>query len=338
MMFCGAAGAAIVTVGPSLAGTWESEECGWEACTFVNSDLGGAGTDLYSPVDGAIVGWSAIGGSTAGTYRIRTVLQYAPLGFSFVKWSEPVASALTEGVQSFSTVLPIQRGMKIGLSMSETASLGFREGVGQLNQWEFEPPQSANSLEDSLFAELAGFNAEIQPSPTVASLGTTSGSTAGGTIVTITGTDFENTSGVSFGGAPAASFTVDSEGQLTAVAPANSAAEAVQVTVATIAGKATAPQTFNYFAPPVPPVVATPTPAPHCVVPTLNGKSLKASKTALAKALCELGSVRKLGDATVKLGRVASQGSKPGSQLAVGTKVAVTLKLAKPAAKKRHKH
>jgi hypothetical protein len=226
--------------------------------------------------------------------------------------------------------------MLITLATSETASVGFREGVGQLAEWEFEPAESENSLEDELWAELAGFNAEIQPAPTVASLGTTSGSTAGGTEVVITGTDLDNASSVTFGGAPAASYTVNSESQITAVAPASSNAATVPVTVTTIAGNATAPQQFAYVAPPV---VSTPapvvTPAPkttkpkpvkQCVVPNLKGKKLPAAKAALRKADCKAGKVTKLKGATPKTGKVATQSRKPGAKAAAGTKVNLTLK------------
>ncbi|HEY2055344.1 MAG TPA: IPT/TIG domain-containing protein [Solirubrobacterales bacterium] len=334
LSFCGSAGAANVTVGPSLIGGWVSEPCGIEACSVLNADLGGTGTNLRSPVNGAIVGWSLVGGSTAGTYRLGTALQFSKSGFTFRKWSNPVASSPMEGVQSFSTVLPVERGMLITLTMSETASLGFREGVGQLAEWEFEPAESENSLEDELFAELAGFNAEIQPAPTITSLGTASGPTSGGTAVTITGTDLENVSAVTFGSTPAASVTVGSESQITAVAPASAAAAAVSVSVTTVAGKAVAPQTFKYEVPPAPaPILTPPPPAAHCVVPKLTGKKLTAAKKALTTAKCKLGTVKKLAGATAGTGKVSKQAAKPGSQLAVGAKVSVTLKPSKPAAK-----
>jgi hypothetical protein len=71
--------------------------------------------------------------------------------------------------------------------------------------------------------------------PTVTSLGTTSGSTAGGTSVTITGTNFTGASAVYFGGVPATSFTVNSATSITAVSPSQ-AAGTVDVTVLTPTG------------------------------------------------------------------------------------------------------
>ncbi len=331
LCFCSAAGAAIITIGPSLTGSWQSDECGIPACTVVNTDLGGTGAHLTSPVDGTIVGWSVVGGSTAGTYRLGTALRFSQYGFTFRKWAPPVAAVPTAGVQSFSADLPVENGMVIALAASETASLGFRDGVGQLAEWEFEPAESKDSLEDELYSELAGFNAEIQPAPTITSLGTTSGSTAGGTSVAITGTDLENATSVTFGTTPAAGYVVNSESQITEVAPANANAAPVTVTVTTLAGKADARQQFDYVAPPAPPVVTTPAPRTtkatlRCVVPKLKDKKFGAAKKALSRSRCKVGRVKKLNGATGKTGKVAGQSRKPGAKLPAGTKVNLTLK------------
>jgi len=335
LCLCGSASAANVIVGPSLTGSWEPGECVATSCTFVNDELGGAGTYVTSPVTGAIVRFSVVDGETPGQYRLRTAHPVASVAFVFSRWSAPVAAVPTVGVQSFATSLPVEAGQAIGLSMSGGSSVGFREGVGRLAEWGSEPPEKGQSLAEFSAVELAGFNAEVQPAPTITSLGATSGPTGGGTSVTIAGTDLENVTGVSFGGASAASFKAESEGQLTAVAPANAAAASVSVSVTTIAGKAIAPQTFKYEAPPAPaPPPPPPTPVAHCIVPKLAGKKLEAAKKALVAAKCKLGTVKKLDGATVKTGKVAGQGAKPGSKLTVGAKVAVTLKSPKPAAKK----
>jgi IPT/TIG domain/PASTA domain len=336
LSLCGSAGAAIVTVGPNLSGIgWESEECGIATtCTFANYELGGTGVNVTSPVTGAIVGFNVLGGSTPGTYRLRTLTP----GETAVSWflrnaTAPIAATPNAGIQAYAASLPIKAGDTIGLTASPTASVSFME-AGQFAEWETEPPESGHSL-TAAGPGVVGFNAEVQPAPTIVSLGTTSGPTSGGTSVSISGTDFENATAVTFGSA-SASFTVESEGRLTAVSPANATAGSAPVTVTTIAGKATASPGFNYEAPPVAPVATTPPPA-HCVVPNLSGKKLPAAKQALVGAKCKLGTVKKLAGATAKSGKVSKQGSKPGSKLAVGSKVAVTLKPAKPVAKKHGK-
>src|SRR5207245_2370765 len=55
------------------------------------------------------------------------------------------------------------------------------------------------------------FSVSAATAPAITSLSPTSGSTAGGTVVTLTGTNFTGASSVLFGGTPAASFVVNSD-------------------------------------------------------------------------------------------------------------------------------
>ena len=61
------------------------------------------------------------------------------------------------------------------------------------------------------------------PTPTVTGLNPTSGPTAGGNQVTLTGTGLTGATAVSFGGTAATSFTVNSGTQITATAPGRAA-------------------------------------------------------------------------------------------------------------------
>jgi hypothetical protein len=86
--------------------------------------------------------------------------------------------------------------------------------------------------------------------PSVASLVPSSGPTSGGTSVTITGSGFTGATGVTFGGA-AATFTMSSDSQIVAVAPAH-AAGTVDVIVTTTPRGPSAPSVvarFTYSAP-----------------------------------------------------------------------------------------
>jgi hypothetical protein len=117
---------------------------------------------------------------------------------------------------------------------------------------------------------------------------------------------------------PAASFTVDSEGQITAVSP-DGAAGSVPITVTTIAGTATSSQQFTYQAPPAP------APAPTCTVPKLKGRSLKASKKKIKAADCKVGKVTKKKGAKGATGKVVKQSPKPDKVLPACSKVKVRL-------------
>ncbi len=79
------------------------------------------------------------------------------------------------------------------------------------------------------------FTVSAAAAPSVTSLGTTSGTTGGGTTVTINGSGFTNATDVTFGGVDAASFDVVSDSVITAVSPPG-AAGTVDVKVTTAAG------------------------------------------------------------------------------------------------------
>jgi hypothetical protein len=176
-----------------------------------------------------------------------------------------------------------------------------------------------------------GFNADVLPKPTITSISPASG--AAGTSVAISGFDFEEVKGVTFGGT-VVPYTVDSQSQITAVAP-SVAASAVNVAVTTLAGTANSPQAFIYQGPSTAqggspasggsPAAAGSSPPGHCVVPRLTGWKLKASKKKLRKADCKVGKVEIVGDAIAKTGNVISQNPKPGRVLAAGSKVSVKL-------------
>ncbi|MGV9823583.1 IPT/TIG domain-containing protein [Nocardia xishanensis] len=95
------------------------------------------------------------------------------------------------------------------------------------------------------------------PLPILISLIPNSGSSAGGTTVTLTGVGLTGATGVNFGSTPATSFTVVSDTQITAVAPAG--VGTVQVTVTTAAGTSNG-LPFTYVSVPAVPIVASITP------------------------------------------------------------------------------
>ena len=128
--------------------------------------------------------------------------------------------------------------------------------------------------ETDKFAQVSSASA-----PTLSAVSPSSGPTAGGTSVTITGTGFTNATAVNFGSTPATRFTVDSDGQITAISPAGSGT--VDVTVTTPAGSSTTGASDRYTyqqssqgqvqpPPPTPPVVSGGAPASH----TSNGASV----------------------------------------------------------------
>lgn len=103
-------------------------------------------------------------------------------------------------------------------------------------------------------------NAVGPVAPTISSIFPTSGPTAGGTTVIISGSDFQNGASVLFGSTPAASVNVTSSSSISVVTPAHGAG-AVTVTV-TNPDAQSATSTFTYTAPPLAVTDVSPTTGP----------------------------------------------------------------------------
>jgi large repetitive protein len=112
------------------------------------------------------------------------------------------------------------------------------------------------------------------PPPTVTSVAPAQGPGAGGTSVTITGSNLSTASAVKFGATNAASFTVESPTQITAVSPAGSGT--VFVTVTTIGGTstATAGDVFTFLPPSVSEVAPREGPETGGTSVTITGTNL----------------------------------------------------------------
>lgn len=83
------------------------------------------------------------------------------------------------------------------------------------------------------------------PAPTISTVTPATGTTAGGTAVTIVGTNFVNVTAVTFGGTTATTIRVVSTTTLTCVTPAKTAA-AYNVVVTTSGGSGTKTNGFTY--------------------------------------------------------------------------------------------
>ena len=101
----------------------------------------------------------------------------------------------------------------------------------------------------------ATFTTSACPAPTVTSISPTSGTTVGGTTITINGTNFTGATVVNFGASAAASFTINSVTSITATSPAGSGT--VDITVTTLDGTSSIGVADQYTY--VPPAAITPT-------------------------------------------------------------------------------
>lgn len=116
--------------------------------------------------------------------------------------------------------------------------------------------------------------------PTVSSVAPNSGSTVGGTSVTITGTGFTGATAVTFGGTAATGITVVNDTTITALTPAH-AAGAVAVAVTAPGGTGSLPNGFTYsaLAPSVTSVAPNIGPATGGTSVTITGTSFTGATT-----------------------------------------------------------
>jgi hypothetical protein len=212
------ADAAPVLVGSPMAAKFATVTT-IENGTVFDLSLGEPGALASAPVTGAIVRWHLLG-AEIGPFRLR-VLHPAGgksyTGTAASSWVNPVGP----GLQTFPASIPIQAGDTIGLDLVPGVKIGATPSApgSVVAAWQPALPDGATEpYAESFSGSEAAFNAEVQPAPTVNGVSPRSGSIAGGTPVSVSGTDFANVSSVKFGATPAA-FTLGSEGQITATAP-----------------------------------------------------------------------------------------------------------------------
>lgn len=281
--------------------------------TLFNTALPEKGASLVSPVTGAVVRWR-VQGAVGGPFFLRVLHPNGSGAYQAVGTSGP-ATPSGPGIQTFPANLPIHAGDLIGVDPTNTSDeIGIATAAGAsysfvvpslLEGATVAPTETKSGLEIEL-------SAEVQPAPAITAVAPSTGSVVGGTSVKITGTNLNAASEVKFGTKVAASFTVDSETQITATAPAATKVGEVDITATTLAGTSPLVRAdgFTYRG---------------CTVPKLKGKTLRAAKRSLRGAGCKPGKVKKVHAADSKKGKVVRQNPAPGKVLAPGSKVAIKL-------------
>jgi hypothetical protein len=304
--------ASTVTVGSVLPPGSEPKEFK-SVETFFNTALPEKGANLTSPVSGAIVRWR-MQDPVGGPFFLRVLRPNGSGGYMAAGTSNPVTPSGT-GLQTFTANLPVQAGDLIGVDPTNaTDKIGVAEVAGASFGFIFPPPFDGATVAPS--GSEAGkeveLSAEVQPTPVITSIAPDFGPVAGGTTVTITGTDLASASAVKFGDLPATSFKAESETKITAVAPPSAKVVGVDVTATTIAGTSATTKADRFF-------------YEGCLVPKLKGKKLKDAKRILGRADCKVGKVTRIESKPKKAGKVLKQGTKPGKVLASGSKVKLTV-------------
>lgn len=313
MVSATAAQASVISIGSVLPEKFTATEF-TRVQTLFNTALPQAGANLASPVDGAIVRWR-IQGASGGPFYLRVLHPNGKGAFEAAGTSSPVTPA-GEGLQTFSTNLRIKAGDLIGIDPTNaTDKIGVAETTGASYASIFPTPFDGSVVppSESFGGKEIELSAEIQPVPEVTAISPPFGPVTGTTLVTITGKNFTGASAVKFGATPAASFTVDSDTEITATVPRVPRPGKVDVVVTTFAGDNPNTRFDDYV-------------YRACVVPRVKNKTLRKAKTLLRRRGCKLGHVKKVDAPTPKkVGKVLKQKPRPGKVLAPGARVRITL-------------
>jgi hypothetical protein len=196
-------------------------------------------TYVAPPAAPTVTGVSPMSGTTAGGTSIAiTGTNFSAV--SAVKFGSTNATSYTvTNSTTITATSPAGSAGTVHVTVTNTAGTSATSGA---DQFTYVAPPAA---------------------PTVTGVSPTSGSTAGGTSVTITGTNLTGATAVKFGTTNATSVTVNSATSITAASPAGSAAT-VDITVTTAGGTSAtgAADHFTYVAPAPPTVTGVSPSAP----------------------------------------------------------------------------
>jgi hypothetical protein len=303
-----------VTIGQMAPGTAQAG-CTNAIDQFQLTRLSGESYEVKN--GGAITSWSTNGAAGPGQMLTFKVFRSGEnLSYSVVAHSGPFP--ISPGINTFKVDIPVKTGDVIGLNTANAPlvpnACEFFAG-GSVNDIvrDYDGNAADGAKLQEPFVSDMGFRVNVSAtflaSPEINLPGRVSlGSIAGGGSVVLEGHNFEEVSAVTFGGVPAASFTVNSESQITAIAPRGSTLAEIPAAITTPAGTATTPSRLAYSG---------------CVVPKLAGKKLAAAKGLIKAAGCAPGKVKRVHGPKKKRGKVLKQSPAPGTLVAPGAKVAI---------------
>jgi hypothetical protein len=257
-----------------LGDTWFWNGTTWTQLSPASSPLSrGALSLAYDAATGTDVlfGGGVFGGGDSDTWQWAGDHWSQDCGLSTSPASPPCVLAVSPasgpaGGGNSVTILGSGFQGVIGASSGETSVLFG--GAPAANVWVVSdgiitvftaPPGSTGETVDVQVTTSLGASATsaadqytYAPPPDVSGISPTDGPAQGGTSVTLSGSGFSRTTSVSFGGTPAASFSVGSDTSLTAVSPPGTAGARVGIQVTTAGGTSleTSADRFIYLGPP----------------------------------------------------------------------------------------
>jgi len=198
----------------------------------------------FQDSSGSTGGGSTGGGTTGGSSGSSSTAVPTLLSLETTTGSTTGGDAVTIFGTNLSAVTAVYFGSVAASAFtinSDGAIVATTPNVGQVSNLPGTVDvtlQNANGTSALTPADQFTFSAP-GGTPTITGLNKTSGSTAGGDVVTITGTNFTAASAVSFGDTPATQFLVTSDTSIVATAPGGADGTTVDVSVTTGGGTST---------------------------------------------------------------------------------------------------
>lgn len=257
----------ITPSGPSLTGIspQSGDISGGTSVTLSGSNLTGATSvafDVSLATNVVVVNDNTVTATTPGhAAGLVNVVLTTPSGVSTLtnayNYIDPAAVTLTSVTPNNGTIDGNTNVTLIGTNLDGASVVKFggnlATGVTVVNSTKvtaITPTHAAGTVDVVINATqgsatlLNGYS-YVAPPPTLTSLNPTSGTIAGGTVVTLTGTNLTNTTGVKFGGSLATSITIVSSTTVNATTPSHLAGT-VDVVVSTLEGNATLTNSYTY--------------------------------------------------------------------------------------------
>jgi len=211
-----------------------------------------------------ILQWNTFMGGTVEDYgrgiKVDSSGNVYVTGYSYTTWGKPVR-AYTEHTDAFAVKLDSGGALQWNTFLGGTGddigqgiavdSNGNVYVTGQSNATWGNPVRAYSSGEDAFdaFTTKLDSSGNMVSAPTVFSISPSSGPTTGGTSITVTGTAFTGAKVVSFGSSAASSYTVNSDTQITATAPAGTGTVDVNVTTTGGTSAISSIDQFTYIVP-----------------------------------------------------------------------------------------
>jgi hypothetical protein len=195
-------------------------------CTLAQTALPDA-SSVTPPGEGRIDAWWALGKGSTLHVKLRILHTVANGQFTAVGTSSDQTP--TETLTNFPADIAVQPGDLLGATMSGDGHSDILESAStmgaNINVFSGPFPDGSTQSFTNQFPDRLEFGAEFVYRPVVTGVAAASGSTAGGDSIVITGNHLTDTTSVRFGTTEAPSFTIDSNTEITAVSPPDTAGQ-----------------------------------------------------------------------------------------------------------------